>query len=1040
MTDHTLLLANLLDDAISVEGAGDGIAITGLTADSRAVQQGHLFAALAGARTDGARFIADAVAKGAVAVLVADSTAISVPAHIAVLRSPEPRRALAQMAARFYGPGPQTIVAVTGTSGKTSVAEFTRQIFAHLGHKSASLGTLGLIKPGGAAYGSLTTPDPVTLARTLAELRSEGITHLAMEASSHGLDQFRIDAVRSSHGSGHITAGAFTNLGRDHMDYHPTVEHYLDAKLRLFRELIAEGEHGAAVINADGAYADAAIAAAQSRHQHVVTVGKRGETLKLLGVTRDGFKQRLTIEAEGRVHDILLPLVGAYQVENALVAAGCAYLFEGVGDVLAALEHLRGVPGRLDIVGEVRGGLAVVDYAHKPDALSAVLDALRPFATGKLICVFGCGGSRDTGKRPIMGRIAIEKADVTIVTDDNPRTERPEAIRAQVLAGAPGAREIGDRAAAIRAGVDMLGPGDVLVVAGKGHEPGQIVGDKVLPFSDHDELAKAIAALGPVSAAPPATSATAEAATASRLLPSPSTGEGPGMGVVHKPIETAVDTPHPRPSPARGEGRTWGTDTAQDSRTPLWSFDALVAAAGATADGMPSHPITGFSIDTRTLQPGDVFVALKDARDGHEFVAQALGLGAAAAIVADSYARQGDGALIRVDDPLRALEALGIAARARLAPMARVIAITGSAGKTGTTAMLRACLASSGAPVHAPEKSFNNHWGVPLTLARMPASTQYAIFEIGMNHAGEIRPLVKMVRPHIGIITNVLPVHVGNFPDGETGVARAKAEIVEGIDVHGSVLIPEESPHTALLYAIAREHGILAFGFGEGPTASVRMTSRQTEADGASNIAAAFEIEESEMTAWVVGAPGEHLARNSLAVAGAIALLNIPLWEGLLPLRQFRSADGRGARMELAAPGGHILLIDESYNANPASVAAALAAMTAAGRDRFPRRIAVLGDMLELGPDAQRFHTGLSTAVTASGADLVFACGPNMKLLFDGLPAHQRGHWAPASDGLTTIVPDALKSGDCVMIKGSLGSRMAPIVEAIKKRFAPAHG
>ncbi len=478
-----------LEDLIGPETKGDtlhlAVEIAGLTADSRAVRLGFLFAALAGSKTDGAKFIADAIAKGAVAVLAAEGTAVSVPAGVAVLRASEPRQALALMAARFYGPGPETTVAVTGTSGKTSVAEFTRQIFAHLGHKAASLGTMGIVKPGGAVYGTLTTPDPVTLARLLAELRAEGVTHLAMEASSHGLDQFRLDGVS-------LTAAAFTNLGRDHMDYHPDVEHYLGAKLRLFRALISPGEHGAAVINTDGAYADRAIEAAHARGLRLITVGSQGQHLRLLNVAREGFKQRLTIKTVEGTRDVLLPLVGAYQVENALVAAGLVLAVDPAASALDALAHLQGVPGRLEIMGEHNGGLAVVDYAHKPEALIAALDAVRPFATGRLICIFGCGGDRDRGKRPIMGDIAVNKADIVIVTDDNPRTELAASIRAEVLAGAKGAREIGDRAVAIREGVQMLGKGDVLIVAGKGHETGQIVGDKVLPFSDQKEILAAI--------------------------------------------------------------------------------------------------------------------------------------------------------------------------------------------------------------------------------------------------------------------------------------------------------------------------------------------------------------------------------------------------------------------------------------------------------------------------------------------------------------------------------------------------------------------
>lgn len=479
-----MLLKDLLDRESGLDGDAGHRPVLGVSADSRTVQPGWVFVAIPGVKADGASFVAQAIARGASAVVVGEATAIEVPADIAVIRVAEPRRALARMAARFYARQPETVVAITGTSGKTSVAEFTRQIFATLGRPSASLGTLGVMTAAGLRDGALTTPGPVDLHRMLAGLAGEGITHLAMEASSHGLDQFRLDGVR-------LAAGAFTNLGRDHMDYHPTVEHYFAAKMRLFGALLAPGQP--VVINADGAWADRAVAAATARGLDVHTVGANGAMLRLKDVARDGFKQRLRIDHRGRSTDIRLPLIGAYQVENALVAAGLALATGAAADdVMGALEALSGVPGRLDVVGEARGGLAVVDYAHKPEALVAVLDALRPFATGRLICVFGCGGDRDTGKRPIMGRIAVEKADVVIVTDDNPRSEVAATIRSEILAEAPGAIEIGDRAAAIDAAVTMLGPGDVVVVAGKGHETGQIVGEKILPFSDHLALRAAL--------------------------------------------------------------------------------------------------------------------------------------------------------------------------------------------------------------------------------------------------------------------------------------------------------------------------------------------------------------------------------------------------------------------------------------------------------------------------------------------------------------------------------------------------------------------
>lgn len=379
------------------------------------------------------------------------------------------------------------IVAVTGTNGKTSIAEFTRQILKSCGREAASLGTIGIVRPSGAHYGGLTTPDPVALHATLAGLAAEGITHLALEASSHGLDQHRLDGVR-------LTAAAFNNLGRDHLDYHPTMEAYLAAKLRLW-DLLPAG--APAIVNADGPSAAEAIAAAKARGHDVRTTGHAGTDLRLDDVQRAGFRQRLAVVHAGRTFHVDLPLIGTYQAGNALVAAALAMACGETADaVLPSLARITGVVGRLEVVAEFRGGIAVVDYAHKPEALAAALAALRPFVTGKLVCIVGCGGDRDRGKRPIMGRIADEAADMAIVTDDNPRSEDPAAIRAEVLAGAPGAREIGDRAEAIRAGMAMLGAGDVLLVAGKGHETGQIVGDRVQPFSDHEEIERAARELG----------------------------------------------------------------------------------------------------------------------------------------------------------------------------------------------------------------------------------------------------------------------------------------------------------------------------------------------------------------------------------------------------------------------------------------------------------------------------------------------------------------------------------------------------------------
>ncbi len=459
-----------------------GLELGGIAVDSRKVKPGDLFVAVPGTKSDGLTVVPQALAAGAAAVMA--ERAADVPPGVAFIQVANARRALALCAATFFPRQPKTIAAVTGTSGKTSVAAFTRQIWATLGEKAASIGTIGLVSPTAEKYGALTTPDPVEVHRTLDQLAGEGVTHLALEASSHGLDQHRLDGVR-------VAAGAFTNLSRDHLDYHPSIEAYLAAKLRLFTDLIVPG--GSAVIGVDDCYAGQVVAAAEKRGLKIITVGEHGDGIKLFGGEIDGFAQVVSIAHGGKIYKVKLPLVGAFQVQNAAIAAGLTIATGADPEcVFAALEKLQGAKGRLEMVGAKNGAPIFIDYAHKPDALKKALEALRPYARGKLVVVFGAGGDRDPGKRPLMGRIAAENADRVIVTDDNPRSESAASIRAAILADAPGAAEIGDRAQAIRKAIAELKSGDVLLIAGKGHETGQIVGGRAIPFSDHEAVAAAL--------------------------------------------------------------------------------------------------------------------------------------------------------------------------------------------------------------------------------------------------------------------------------------------------------------------------------------------------------------------------------------------------------------------------------------------------------------------------------------------------------------------------------------------------------------------
>jgi UDP-N-acetylmuramoyl-L-alanyl-D-glutamate--2,6-diaminopimelate ligase len=458
----------------ALTGSSDTAPVTGFAIDHRKVAPGTVFGAFRGERFNGEDFIPEAVSSGAVAVVSRPEAPVAGAVHIA---APEPRREFARLAAKFFQPFPETLIAVTGTNGKTSNVELVRQLWRMAGHPSASIGTLGVTTSDDQVTTGLTTPDIVTFLSNMAGLERLGITHAAFEASSHGLSQYRTEGLP-------VRAAAFTNFSRDHLDYHKTMEAYFEAKMRLFEDVLEPG--ATAVVWTDDSKSDEVIARCVARGLRVLTVGASGETLKLVKRETTQLGQKLTIEAEGRTHVVNLALIGAYQAANALTAAGLVVATGGaVAPTLANLARVHPVRGRLERAVITRAGAPVyVDYAHTPDAIESAIEALRPHARDRLIIVFGAGGDRDRGKRAEMGAVAARLADLVIVTDDNPRSEEPAAIRRAIMEAAPGAEEIGGRRAAIRAAIDEAGPGDIVLLAGKGHEQGQIVAGKVLPFDD----------------------------------------------------------------------------------------------------------------------------------------------------------------------------------------------------------------------------------------------------------------------------------------------------------------------------------------------------------------------------------------------------------------------------------------------------------------------------------------------------------------------------------------------------------------------------
>ncbi len=475
-------LARLMGHDASVPAAAAHIEISGLTQDSSKVMPGFVFFAIAGSKVDGAEYISQALRNGAVAVVCEPGKSVS---GVACVETTNPRLLLAKVAARFYAEQPDTIVAVTGTNGKTSVAAFVRQIWTEMGFRAASYGTVGLVSPMGVKESNLTSPDPVMLHQDLAQLVEDKVQHLAIEASSIGLEQFRMHGLR-------VAAGGFTNFTQDHLDVHKDMAAYFEAKMVLFEDLMQQG--AAAVINMDSPHGGDVLRRAKARGLNCFTVGSAGENLRLVSVMREGLGQILRIETQSGLHDVPLPLAGDFQVSNALVAAGLVIAVGGDERItLHALASLKGAPGRLDLVATTENGAPVfVDYAHTPDAIENVLRTLRPLTRGRLHVLFGCGGDRDGGKRPLMAKAAASLADVVYVTDDNPRTEDAAEIRRQVMAGAPLAREIADRAVAITEAVSNLREGDTLVVAGKGHENYQIIGKTKFTFSDHDAVRHAL--------------------------------------------------------------------------------------------------------------------------------------------------------------------------------------------------------------------------------------------------------------------------------------------------------------------------------------------------------------------------------------------------------------------------------------------------------------------------------------------------------------------------------------------------------------------
>lgn len=962
------------------------INITGISADSRKIKPHFAFVALSGSRGNGHDYINQAIDNGA--VLIITDTKMSnnndfgkIPVYVVS----DARKVLTEILACLYPARPQKLYAVTGTNGKTSIADFIRQIVAiNPNHKAVSIGTLGAI---GANISKdimdnipypiyHTTPDPEVLYPVLNYLAHKGVTDCVIEASSHGLSQQRLAGLK-------FDCVLFSNLSRDHLDYHENEQAYFDAKMILFKENVHENT--VAVIFHNDEKSDDVIKIAKKSKCTVIKVGieNKKSDYNITAFTPHNAGASFSLNYDKKHNfDLTTKLVGAFQTYNLVMALVAVQKIHNFALTQEVMDTVCSVDGRLDYVASYDDAAFYVDYAHTPDALEKALLALRPHCTGRLICVFGCGGNRDTGKRPIMGKIASDHADIVIVTDDNPRNENPEDIRNGIIAGIADKNHnlcvIPDRRKAIIQALTLVQKGDVVLVAGKGHENGQIIGDKTLPFKDSEVIRHEINHLK-----------------------------------------------HSKKSLIQND--TDNNEKIMTDKKLLWTQAGITANTGGSV--LRPFNVTGIAIDSRDVKPGDLFIALKARRDGHYFIKNAAQYGAVAALVAWKPRNLPRGfPVVYVKNTLMALESLAFGARNRM--RGAVIAITGTAGKTSVKEILAAILERQGI-THASDKSFNNHIGVPLSVARMPADTEYGIFEIGMNKAGEIRNLVKIVRPDVAIITTVGNGHREFFNSVED-IAKAKAEIIEGVKADGTVILNRDIDTFDILRQTADDRKLNIVTFGKHDSADVRLLSVDfIQETGKSALTIALHGQHLNLT---IGLQGEHNALNVCAIMASLVAVKADITEAAIALSELTPASGRGEVVTLDIPNkGVITLIDESYNANPLSMTAALKNMLVMKPVNGGKKILVLGAMRELGDITEQAHIDLKDDIIAGHYDMIYLIGKEMSPLYDALGENQPTILAEELVDILDEIITETTAGSVLMTKGSNSVKLWQLVTHFKQ-------
>ena len=935
----------------SVNKSYKKIPVKGISFDSRKTKKNDIFFAIKGKQKTGYQFIQSAISKGASAI-VTNKIKKNKKAKISVIKVKNVRKSLSEACSNFYKKKPQNIIAVTGTNGKSSVADFFYQILNLNKKSAASIGTLGIISKKYNKKTKLTSLDPLALHKSLEILYEKKIKNVILEASSHGLDQNRLDNLK-------IKIGIFTNLSHDHLDYHRNMRSYFNSKMYLFKKLLKKNSK--IITDADNKEFSKIKNIAYKHKLKKITIGSSSGNLRILNHKYKGNKQIVTISINSKVLLLTIPLIGYFQIKNLLMAILAAtHCGLNESKIFNVIHKIKSVPGRLESVAKLKNNSnIVIDFAHTPDALEQSLIALKKQFRKEIILVFGCGGDRDKKKRFAMGKIAKKYCRKIFITDDNPRNENPKKIRKNIMKACKKyAVDIGNRKKAIETAIKELGPEEILLVAGKGHEETQDYGSRIINFSDKKVIKKII------------------------------------------------------------KNKNFSFKKSYLSSTDIKKVFDNAKITNANYDGV--------SINSKTVKKNNLFFAIKGKKtDGHKFAKEALKKGAIKLVVSKKIKRIPKKNLIKVKNTFSSLNRLGKITRNNSS--AQIIGITGSAGKTTLKNLVSFTLKKYGKVYHSPH-SYNNKFGVPISLANLKKNTEYGVIEIGMSKKGEIDYLSKIVRPDIGIITNISEAHIENFRDLK-GIAKAKAEIIDNISKGGDIILNKNNKFFNFFSNKAAKNGINVISFGIKTKSDVSLSSINKY----KNIYRLKIFVKNKFFYFDVKHNSTNFINNILACISVLLVLNLNLNKMRKNFINFQVPDGRGDIKIVKKFNKKFKFIDESYNANPLSMISAIENMNLYNRKKNEKKLVFLGDMLELGKKSKKLHRTLSKTINTSDIDQVFVYGKHIKETFNFLSENKKGkvfkNLKEAYDHFGKIV----HNNDLLMVKGSNATGLNNFSKIIKR-------